>query len=702
MFKLLKIIVLLLLTAVVGLSCSTSSQEDIKKDSQKSYESGMKNAQTNIDVPEHTPKTTTASTVVPIITETSMVPTLETSIPTLVPTQIPTPIPTPTPMPTPGPFEDCEAAPPDKFGNIVHWCDDGSAWWIDSLTGVRTEMDASGNFYREEENPNASSLPALPTGSILDLSENFLPKWDKDPGIFSNNSDNNECAEKSDFSYVSPLSSRSQNNLELITGMNISDITSADLTVLTKLDAENLVSYDELKYLTCLQWLRIGYKQPMLGRDFRFLKSLEEIRYLDLTGTQFRDVELLKPLKRLETIVLPHGFQAFTDLAQITSLRRISSPAARTCNIEPILNMPNLEALHLGGRNSSGAASYHQWTQLDELNRDFNISFSPNGQYLQLLIDGGPEAFNPAPLTINSYQDPQYIMDVTQSIYEVVEDDYDVIVFVGNAETSTASYLGQANEISNNTEGLGARIWSTAECHGSKDGRLRGTITLPSIASLWDEEYGSSATLVHEFLHLWAGADILPVFEDFNGDINGGHWGVTSVNGQLGGFSLKSLETIDDGVYRTNYFSAIGSNPDTYLSELELYLMGVLPASEVPDTIVFRGVTKLNENNTCEEYGYESWDGNCFRAIEQTSVSIDDIIEVFGERPYEGELGISMLVVAVSEEPLTSSEWSRLDKHISRFADTKQRDDLCKEYWDQCHNMWSASDGKIRIDMNRN
>ena len=131
-------------------------------------------------------------------------------------------------------------------------------------------------------------------------------------------------------------------------------------------------------------------------------------------------------------------------------------------------------------------------------------------------------------------------------------------------------------------------------------------------------------------MHLWAGADILPVFEDFNGDINGGHWGVTSVNGQLGGFSLKSLETIDDGVYRTNYFSAIGSNPDTYLSELELYLMGVLPASEVPDTIVFRGVTKLNENNTCEEYGYESWDGNCFRAIEQTSVSIDDIIEVFG------------------------------------------------------------------------
>ena len=596
------------------------------------------------------------------------------------------------------PFENCEAAPPDKLGNIVNWCDNATAWWIDSMTGKRREMDALGNV----TTPNASSLPADFTGPVDAYGKTISPReWGLDTSIFSDNSDTNECAEKSEFSEDN-LSSRSRNNLELITGMNIYDITTADLTKLTKLDAENLVSYDELKYLTCLKWLSLGYKQPMLGRDFRFLKSLEEIRYLDLTGTQFRDVELLKTLKRLETIVLPHGFQAFTDLAQITSLRRISSPAARTCSIEGILNMPNLETLHVEGRNSSGAASYHQWTQLDELNRDFNISFSPNGQYLQLLIDGGPEAFNPAPLTINSYQDPQYIMDVTQSIYEVVEDDYDVIVFVGNAESSNASYLGQANEISNNTEGLGSRIWSTAECHGSKEGKLRGTITLPSIASLWDEDYGSDGTLVHELIHLWGGADILPVFEDFNGYIHGGHWGVTSVNGQLGGFSAKDLETIDDGVYRTNYFSAVGSSADTSLSELELYIMGVLPASEVPDTIVFRGVTKLNENNTCEDYGYESWDGKCFRATEQTSVSIEDIIKVFGERPYEGELDISMLVVAVSEEPLTSSEWSLLDQHISRFADTKPRSDLCWEIYGICHNMWSASNGKISIDMNRN
>ena len=42
-------------------------------------------------------------------------------------------------------------------------------------------------------------------------------------------------------------------------------------------------------------------------------------------------------------------------------------------------------------------------------------------------------------------------------------------------------------------------------------------------------------------------------------------------------------------------------------------------------------------------------------------MSIEDIVEIHGERPYEGAIEISVLVVAVSESPLTSDEWSRLD-----------------------------------------
>ena len=135
------------------------------------------------------------------------------------------------------------------------------------------------------------------------------------------------------------------------------------------------------------------------------------------------------------------------------------------------------------------------------------------------------------------------------------------------------------------------------------------------------------------------------MIENLNGNVDlGDHWGVSSANGILGGFDLETLSVVEDGIYRANYFNPV-ANPglDRFLSPLELYIMGVLPASEVPDTAVFRGVSQLNETNPCEDHGYI---GNvyCFSATEQTMVSVEDIIDVVGERPYEGELDISLLI----------------------------------------------------------
>lgn len=73
-------------------------------------------------------------------------------------------------------------------------------------------------------------------------------------------------------------------------------------------------------------------------------------------------------------------------------------------------------------------------------------------------------------------------------------------------------------------------------------------------------------------------------------------------------------------------------------------------------------------------------------------VSVEDIIDVVGERPYEGELDISVLVVAVSEDPLTEAEWSRIDERISWYAEPSAVDDFN-------NNMWEASDGKTRLTL---
>jgi len=520
------------------------------------------------------------------------------------------------------------------------------------------------------------------------------------------------CGEQSGFS-VSQLSPEARLNLELVTNKNIEDVTAADLGEIIQLrfsDAlyfyesdwyeapeylrpEGLVSYDGLEHLACLQWLDLGNQN--FGRDFRFLTSLTDLRYLNLSlAFEFQDVELLKLMTKLESLVLPQSFQSLKDLAQLTSLRRISARASQSCNVEPLLGMSQLETLLLGGNSD-----FQNWVEITELDRDFDVSVDSTGRYMQLLIEGGASAFNPEfdLENLGGIYDSQYVMDVVQSIYEIANDVYDVIIFVGNVDTSDVSYSGFARQVGNNVDGLGAPVWSSASCFGSA-GRLRGVVSIPAFDGLWQDSdsalvgtaYGS---LIHEVLHLWGGGNLLPATEDLNGNIVGGHWGVSSANGILGGFDLKSLSMVEDGTYRVDYFSDIGnSNLDLFLSPLELYMMGVLPSNEVPDTAVFSGVSQVNDAGSCEDYGYQWWDGKCFTAARQTMVSIEDIIDVFGERPYEREVDVSLLVVAVSEDPLTEAEWSRIDKRISWYAEPSAVNDFN-------NNMWEASLGKVRFKL---
>jgi hypothetical protein len=330
---------------------------------------------------------------------------------------------------------------------------------------------------------------------------------------------------------------------------------------------------------------------------------------------------------------------------------------------------------------------------------NFKLSRDPTGQFIQLLQKGGSETLNKDFDTeeVSGIHDDGYLFSLGQAIYEVVADDYDVIAFVGNDQTTLPEFAGTSVQISNDVAGLGQPIWSSASCYGSA-GRLRGIVSFPTmdnVLNVWPDGFTDSS-FTHELLHLWGGADLLPIQERLNGEVIGGHWGVSSVDGYLGGFSSNSLKVGIDGSYKAYPFSGIG-NSGTYapLGHLEKYMMGILPASEVPDTTVFRGVSPVSANEspgTCADDGSFDWTfSTCFRAEERTSVSIEDIIEIFGERPYEGAIEISVLVVAVSESPLTSDEWSRLDKVTSWNMKSSPIDGPSQ-------NMWEASGGKIVLN----
>ena len=526
-----------------------------------------------------------------------------------------------------------------------------------------------------------------------------------------------ECHNNSDFS-AEHLSPTGRKNIELIFGKKADDVVPSDIKAMKRLKFQSddlfendnfglgisdywrhyLDSYEGLEYLTCLQWLDLGFMTD--SRDHRFLSSLSELTYLNLKDfTDFENIDLLTPMSNLETLILPSGFKSIPDLAKLNSLKRIDARGSRSCQIESVLEMPNLETLLIGSYVGVIDSDYQVFLQAEGSDRKFDISLSPGGKYLQLLIPGGSEAFNQELDSEESgigWSNTEYMIDLAQSIYGLVDDHYDEIVFVGNAEESSASYAGISYQVSNNIAGLGAPVWSAASCFGS-NGKLRGLISLPTKNNLfkeftydfdWPTDYDGS--LIHESLHLWGGGNLLPRIEQWNGSISSGHWGVASANGILGGFDLNTLETIDDSVYRTAYFDTVGSFGLLPMSPLELYMLGVLPADQLPDTVVFKGVSKTNPDHSCEDYGYGLWDGRCFRAEEQYTVSVEDIIQIFGERPYEGEIEVSILVVAVSETPLTGSDWSLLDEKIAWNAQTS--DNGIK-----ANNVWEASGGKVRF-----
>ena len=513
-------------------------------------------------------------------------------------------------------------------------------------------------------------------------------------------SSSSKCQNSSAFPDVN-LSSHGQFNLELITGKKFEQITKTDLTSILQLEfsdwepgdhvrSDSLRSYEGLEYLTCLQWLRLGWKP--LGRDFRFLHELTDLRFLDLLNTGFfSHVEQLFALQKLETIVLPNAFRSLNGLVAIPSLKRISAVGNRaSCDIEPVLKLPHLEELHMKD------SFHHKRSQPPAEENDFKLSRDPSGRYIQLLQKGGSDTVNADfdNEELSGIHDDGYLFSLGQAIYEVVADDYDVIALVGNDKTTQAGFSGMSVQISNDVAGLGQPIWSSASCYGSA-GRLRGIVSFPTMDDLLSVEPDGFAysSFTHELLHLWGGGDLLPIQELFSGEVIGGHWGVSSVDGYLGGFSSKSLKVVADGGYKADFFFDAGNMTDRPLGHLEQYMMGILPASEVPNTTVFRGVSQVSTTDwvTCPDDGSSDWTyATCFRAEERTSVSIEDIVEIHGERPYEGAIEISVLVVAVSESPLTSDEWSRLDKSTSWNMKSSPIEGASQ-------NMWEASGGKIDL-----
>ena len=502
-------------------------------------------------------------------------------------------------------------------------------------------------------------------------------------------------------STVTPAAKR---NLEIIFNKDFESIDNDDilnLKILSFFDlyeldgslsfrnspTNDIESYDGLEYLTCLQYLDL-YDQN-LGRDLRFLSNLTNLRYLDLWSTDIPRIEVLYTLNNLETLILPAGFRELDKLVNIPSLKTIVASYSLTCQEDVFSKMENLDVVLLNGSDIQSQKN------LSTREDSFSINKSPSGEHIELIVPGGPNAFMPDfdASILSGIHSREYMMNVMQNIYDVVDDNYEVVIFVGNQLESSVGYAAQAAYISNDEPGLGTPIWSASSCYGSTS-KLRGHITFPSSTALYNvisaagNTYGSGP-LLHEILHLWGGADLIPYFQLDDGVTGMDHWGYSS-GGILGGFNPDSLKQIEDNVYQVDWFGTVGNDLEWKMGNAEKYIMGILPQEDFEDIISFVDLIEIDD--LCENY-IDNWYDyflTCLKPGKKITYTLNDITDVYGQVNYINSRNIDTLVVYVSEEKVTDAEWLTLDKKLAWHTESSNIDDGFQ-------NIYEASDGLLKL-----
>lgn len=226
--------------------------------------------------------------------------------------------------------------------------------------------------------------------------------------------------------------------------------------------------------------------------------------------------------------------------------------------------------------------------------------------------------------------------------YEVFPDDFDFVFFLTEAPGSPAVGVHMAV---NRPAMPGTGIDWPYSHPRSPSPILRSAIAL---------RLGTNGPTLHEVAHHW-GVHLSPSF-----GFTGGHWGYAGVGGQLGGFDPESLfcetpegarppcEPDDDGAtsYVVDSFGLVANGGDSVpYAPIELYLMGLVPAEEVPPIPVFEDVL---EDTRLPDFR------RVIRAQSLRTVTIDDIVDVHGPRAPaapEDRTFRGAFVLVTAEEP---------------------------------------------------
>ena len=252
--------------------------------------------------------------------------------------------------------------------------------------------------------------------------------------------------------------------------------------------------------------------------------------------------------------------------------------------------------------------------------------------------------------------DPAYfsggdITHVTREFYRWFGDDYDFINLIYTpARFSNRNHFAVRNDV----EGIGMARFNNSSTYGSL-GRLQGISQFP-IPDYFD---GAETAHIHELAHQWVNfLNFAPLGTAIP------HWPLSSMAGGVMGFSIGGTggeggNFACDVVDRSGQI-VLNRRPDEpVFNDLELYLMGLLPASQVRQQIVFTDQTAAL-SLTCT--------GQTFTGA-VTRLSANDVIAQYGaRRPAAGDAPTRFRIatILVTRDGLASREAMWL---YSWFAD---------------------------------
>ena len=311
-----------------------------------------------------------------------------------------------------------------------------------------------------------------------------------------------------------------------------------------------------------------------------------------------------------------------------------------------------------------------------------HLSMHPKGIALQYT---GIEDFK-------DFFDVNYDEAIGKEIYSKFEDAFDFIFFLYNTTSDEFAYGGFAYAIKRNISGLDKENTDIAYRFGNPK-KLKSISHLTSVNSIF-----SGGPFLHELAHYWGAAYIGQEYVTTTMSYEtASHWGTSDINGILGGFDYQTLQRNVDGnpkkyhatssrsqAWGFNGFSQELSNG--YYAPIELYLMGLVPAEDVPDMHVFKGVSI--ENDT---FG----DGT-FYAESEVTYTIGDFIARYGERipDYQSsQKEFQALVVVVTDKPVSDENWALIESDILKQEKQGPVND------ERQTNFWEATGGRATITL---